>query len=924
MTPPLISLELELLRGNYSAAEATMNPASTSAEVPAKLSTIYKAALFIRRGNVGAAESTLSAPLLNDKDLTPLERALKRRCQGEAFAHKGEYGAALGRFRAGAGELEGEPGAEFALATLYLSSTDALVQLGQTAIAEEALAAAERALAGGTEHLLVGVVMRERAQIQLVKGEADAARKNAESALLSFDDAPLQAALTHNLLALISTELCDVEAKLTHRNAALECLLKCDDRSRVRWFCQQLAETFVSRGQRDSAEEALSRSDMPGLAPALAMEQAARLGTEAKLDAMRGDLASARSKFTAATQKAEAAPALRAELHLAHGQWLLLFGKTEEAIVAFDRARSCAVIAERAGLMRRVVLATAEALAKAGAMSESNAQLAEFQSQRDGGAQLALACQLRRVQALHARVEGNHERACVLLDRALGISVALEDTLDSVTTRIELTRTLLALGNEAGAFAVKRKTRDSLVALGLEPLGEALLGPVSPDEQSSPTKPIAAPPTDPAALCAAQVMELMSAADSPRILVDRLVEALGDHGVVARPLAAHRPAPAELAKNPKIILGRTAVYLSAWPEKVEAQALLAVAQRLGSLAQEKEVRSEEEEALPDAGLVFASRAIEAIIRRLWKVRASQLPVLITGESGVGKELIAKAVHTLSVRARAKFIPFNCATVSRELLASSLFGHKKGSFTGADKDAIGVIRAAEGGTLFLDEVGELPTELQAHLLRFLENGEVLPVGESTPRIVDVRIVAATNRNLMDQVAQGKFREDLYYRLHVINVEIPSLRERPEDIPVLARFFLDRAAQDQKTPLQFADEALGVLGSFSFPGNVRQLKHTVERLAVVSADTGLVTAQAVAEEIGWAKKANAGGAQQHGSADNASASLAAGRSLQELLDEFEGEVIGIAIREAKNISSAAKLLRVSRSTLYEKMKRLGIES
>jgi DNA-binding NtrC family response regulator len=224
-----------------------------------------------------------------------------------------------------------------------------------------------------------------------------------------------------------------------------------------------------------------------------------------------------------------------------------------------------------------------------------------------------------------------------------------------------------------------------------------------------------------------------------------------------------------------------------------------------------------------------------LARRIHKTRNSKLPVLITGEPGTGKEGIARAIHSLSDRRAGPFVAFNCTIATKELISSQLFGHRKGSFTGADANYLGSIRVAQGGTIFLDEIGDLPLELQPKLLRFLQEGEVHPVGETKPVKVDVRVLTATNRNLEDMVKQGLFREDLYYRINILRYHLPPLRERREEIPALAFHLLDRFSQDvNKTNLTFTPEALAQITVSDWPGNIRHLANEIQRAIALVAD------------------------------------------------------------------------------------------
>jgi DNA-binding NtrC family response regulator len=230
------------------------------------------------------------------------------------------------------------------------------------------------------------------------------------------------------------------------------------------------------------------------------------------------------------------------------------------------------------------------------------------------------------------------------------------------------------------------------------------------------------------------------------------------------------------------------------------------------------------------------RRLRADLARLAGSRAT---VIITGESGTGKEVVARAIHDLSSRAGRPYVAFNCAAVPRELFEGQLFGHRKGAFTGATSDQPGTIRAADGGTLFLDEIGELPLDVQPKLLRFLENGEVSPLGERRPVTVDVRVVAATHRDLAALVKQGSFREDLYFRLQVIPLRVPPLRDRKEDIAALARHFVRELGPKGRAPV-LAPDALAALGDRPWPGNVRELRNVIERTLAYAPDAAVLTA------------------------------------------------------------------------------------
>ena len=316
------------------------------------------------------------------------------------------------------------------------------------------------------------------------------------------------------------------------------------------------------------------------------------------------------------------------------------------------------------------------------------------------------------------------------------------------------------------------------------------------------------------------------------------------------------------------------------------------------------------------GFVCASAAMARVVEQIQRLQGNDLTLLITGESGTGKELVARAIHAGSLRAGGLFLPYNCTTTTRELADSQLFGHRRGSFTGAVNDQAGLIRSAAGGTLFLDEIGDLPPEVQPKLLRFLEQGEILPIGETRPQRVDVRVVAATNADLEQRVAEGKFREDLYYRLTVLRIHVPPLRERREEIPHLCALFLREACERLGKPdVQLSREALDLFSQHWWPGNVRQLRNEIQRAVALSAPGGLVGIDhlspgfsALREEV----------------RSSAAPPLRTDVTLAIAVDDLERTLIRDALdRSDGNISEAARTLGLTRRGLYLKLRRLGLE-
>jgi DNA-binding NtrC family response regulator/tetratricopeptide (TPR) repeat protein len=319
------------------------------------------------------------------------------------------------------------------------------------------------------------------------------------------------------------------------------------------------------------------------------------------------------------------------------------------------------------------------------------------------------------------------------------------------------------------------------------------------------------------------------------------------------------------------------------------------------------------------GFVCASAAMARVVEQIQRLQGNDLTVLVTGESGTGKELVARAIHLGSPRSGGLFLPYNCTTTTRELADSQLFGHRRGSFTGAVHDQAGLIRSAAGGSLFLDEIGDLPLEVQPKLLRFLEQHEIMPVGETRPQRVDVRVIAATNADLEQRVAEGKFREDLYYRLTVIRIHVPPLRERREEIPHLCALFLREACERLGRPdVQLSEDALDLFSQHWWPGNVRQLRNEIQRAVALSGPDGVVEPAHLSPGFALPDEA------PHAGAGTAPRTQSVGLPLHEAVAQLERDLIRSTLhRAAGNISEAARLLGLTRRGLYLKIRRLGLE-
>ncbi len=332
------------------------------------------------------------------------------------------------------------------------------------------------------------------------------------------------------------------------------------------------------------------------------------------------------------------------------------------------------------------------------------------------------------------------------------------------------------------------------------------------------------------------------------------------------------------------------------------------------------------------GFIHSSPAMTSLVEEVYKIRSSDVTVLVTGESGTGKELVSRAIHTISNRKDKIFVPFNCTAVPKELAEGHLFGYRKGAFTGAVVDSPGMIRAADGGTLFLDEIGDLPLDVQPKLLRFLQEGEVQPIGEKRPIKVDVRVIAATNMPLEEKVADGSFREDLFYRLNVIRLRVPPLRERRSEIPPIVNYYINHySSRFGKHDITFTPQTIDLLMVCEWDGNVRQLCNEVQRIIARAVDNEVITPEHLSPELKLSARplasfdegSNVRTIASYDSSFSFNAGLAGG-TLEDAVGELETQMIKNSLaRHNWNISRVANELGLTRRGLYLKLTRYGIE-
>jgi DNA-binding NtrC family response regulator/tetratricopeptide (TPR) repeat protein len=516
--------------------------------------------------------------------------------------------------------------------------------------------------------------------------------------------------------------------------------------------------------------------------------------------------------------------------------------------------------------------------------------------------------------------------------RVAGRLTALDDPLAAAGHFGRAARILHAVGNLTASAEITRDSRettqaDTAGAARLRPPAAALI------ERVAALIELAAHPP----LLAAETLSLL--ADTHSALHARIVESGPDGSTLVGEMEPAEDAPAWLDSHPDLVTmqfgphrDRPFTILALPRPTATARATLLAVERLVHTAltlararqQERELTALWPEPSPEQqlGLVCASERMMELVKSVRRVATSNVTVLITGETGVGKELFARALHQASPRSDRVFLPFNCTTVPRDIIDSQLFGHRRGAFTGAQDDSPGLIRAAAGGTLFLDEIGELSPETQPKLLRFLETGEILPLGETRPQLVDVRVVAATNANLEQLVADGRFREDLYYRLNVIPLHVPPLRERREEIPLLVDHFIDKFSHElQKPLLRVSEETLEYLVLYKWPGNVRQLGNEVRRMVAMAEAGAVLMPEHLSAAIAASRRTVPADQRV---LEPTELVMRLDQPLAAATEHLERAAILRALKLSDGrVDDAAKLLGLSRKGLYLKRQRLGIE-
>lgn len=589
-------------------------------------------------------------------------------------------------------------------------------------------------------------------------------------------------------------------------------------------------------------------------------------------------------------------------------RWLLAIDRPEEALATAEAALPHAERVADQNLLVRLQLVAAEALGACG-------------RRMDGASLLANALRQNSAPPLDVVAEASRVSGCLSADDRessalhFGRAIRILEILGHKSARDATDR--LAAGTEAHYF-----DRPNAATQGAGAVARAL------ETVAALTYVVRHP-----RLLGAEVVSLIESAQvcaDSKLLKERLAGARASEG----PSVSLPHSRASSPYGVRIPLGSSDCYrfelqVEACPSAAAHGTLRAVERLVGaSIAYERHRQEQYEHqtslwsadgADEQLGFVYASPAMSELVQITRRVAPTDVTVLITGETGTGKELFARALHRTSGRSLGTFVPFNCTTVPRDMLDSQLFGYRRGAFTGAVQEYPGLIRTAHGGTLFLDEIGEMPVDLQPKLLRFLESGEILPLGEAHPINVDVRVIAATNMDLDRLVSEGRFREDLYYRLHVVRLRLPPLRDRREEIPILVHAIAQRLAREvQREPLRLSEAALEYLTIYHWPGNTRQLVNELRRVMALTEPGAIIVPGHFSPEVSGARPARpvADGIQLE-------LSVRTDEPLSAAVDRVERVMISRALERAEgNLEKAARALGISRKGLFLKRQRLGL--
>jgi DNA-binding NtrC family response regulator len=595
---------------------------------------------------------------------------------------------------------------------------------------------------------------------------------------------------------------------------------------------------------------------------------------------------------------------------LSHAKWLVRSGRYQEAAERVTAAYHDVATLADADLLDRMALLAAEAYAKAGS-SELARNMFNLACSTLQESNLETIAEQSRVAAVVIGSR-NPQRAQLHISRAWRLLTAA----GLLGNRMEVQRTASSLGLKVGDFAPQTGVVGMIAAL--DACASVLQLGLHPRALGS------------------EVLELLKATDA----CEAAVIASEENGRLGAPLEGigTDAGKAALMDRHDIIrtylgpAGENRLVLLALPSSRPNSegAWLMITQLVRAAADSAAHRLSREENITlwpveespfELGMVAASKGMVELINTSRKLAVSQITVLITGETGTGKELLARALHEASPRKDKPFIPFNCSAFARDMLDAQLFGYRRGAFTGAHEAFQGVIRAASGGTLFLDEIGELTPDVQPKLLRFLESREIHPLGELKPITVDVRIVAATNADLEQLVADGRFREDLFYRLNVVPLKVPPLRERREEIPLLVQHYLETCSREfHKTGLRVSQDTMEYLILYNWPGNVRRLANEVRRLVALAESGAVLMPEHLSPDIAASRRTRPPSERDLAATEFV---VRSDQPMSAAIDHVERTMIQRALQIAQGrLEDAARLLGLSRKGLYLKRQRLGL--
>jgi hydrogenase-4 transcriptional activator len=776
--------------------------------------------------------------------------------------------------------------------------------------------------------------------------------------------------------AFMAFEAGDLATALALLERALAHWAQTDDRLALGRVYDLIADVRLCAGKWREAEEALGQA-MSLVADDQAAESLVRR-TASRLRLWQGDLEAAERQARLAVERALAAgrPSAEAGGWEALAEVLLAQGRGEEALAMFEQATRINAKINRVNRLPISHLHLAEACLATGDTARAEAHIRRARELFGETPRLHSSGLLYRLEGELQLARNNPGEAVTTFTQSLSMFEAAGFLYDAAISHMGIGRAFLALGNPGRARFHLEAAQRLFTELGAR-RGAAQAGKLLAEAQSTAQvdRPVVPAPSRDALL----IESLVAAATTPDLLLRELVILLRDELHVNTAIFEQMPdglrlhagsaAPAERMRRalesslyderslPEdltvrafndvrpgadltpmrrfflCISGALAPHVATTIEAlVHVVEFILENHRLrNTIRASRAITSSEPVASRFAhlGLVCESPAMLSVVERIEKIRSSDVTVLITGESGVGKELVARALHATSRRRDRVFLPFNCAAIPAELVESRLFGHRQGAFTGANKDAMGIIRSAAGGTLFLDEIGELALHVQPKLLRFLQEREIHPVGEEKPIKVDVRVIAATNRDLEAEVAQGRFREDLFHRLNVVRLHVPPLRARREDIAPLIRHFLRECNKREGKNVSLSEAALERLCQLPWPGNVRQLKNEVERAVALAEPNDILTPEHFSPEL-WRTATAPGGthhtptllsASRRGTGEQ---SFSPRPTLSAAVQALERQMIAEALeRHHGNVTHAARELGLTRQGLILKRRRYGLE-